>query len=400
MGFRNLPVLRPFSNFFSVFALSAAVLSSAGCAAKNQTAGNPSGLTMDEALMGAAANMMAEIAAGTKVAILSYASPSECLSEYVVRELEANIVETGKVTVVDRKELDLIRSEMDFQYSSEVRNESAQDLGRKLGAQVIITGSHTELAGTHRVLVRALVVESAVVTAQYRNTVVSDAVITALMKNCDKSQAAPTAAAGGGSPAKAAEPVQVAQAGAVPAQPAAPAKAALPSPDGPFNIGDMGPAGGIIFFDKGSFSDGWRYLEAAPADLNRQYPVSTEDFDAKDCFERGLGWGKKNTAEVMKIAMTKGGGFGWAAHATVNYSVNGFKDWFIPSRDELNFMYGNLHLNGKGNFRNDTYWSSTAFQLHGWGHRFMPQNFANGKQLDYNEGNFQNLHRIRPIRQF
>jgi len=398
MGFRNLPFLRPFFKFFSVFALSAAVLSSAGCAAKNQAAGNPDGLTMDEALMGAAANMMAELAAGTKVAILSYASSSECLSEYVVRELEANIVETGKVTVVDRKELDLIRSEMDFQYSSEVRNESAQDLGRKLGAQVIISGTHTELAGTHRVLVRALVVESAVVTAQYRNTVVSDRVITALMNNCGKtpaSPAAPAVAAGNSQPEPAAEPVQVAA-----AQPAATAKPALPSPDGPFNIGDMGPAGGIIFFDKGSFSDGWRYQEAAPADLDRQYPVSTERFDAKDCFERGLGWGKKNTAEVMKIAMTKGGGFGWAAHATVNYSVNGFKDWFIPSRDELNFMYGNLHLNGKGNFRNDTYWSSTAFHLHGWGHRFMPQNFANGKQLDYNEGDFQNLHRIRPIRQF
>ena len=30
-------------------------------------------------------------------------------------------------------------------------------------------------------------------------------------------------------------------------------------------IGGPGPAGGLIFYDKGFSSDGWRYLEAAPA---------------------------------------------------------------------------------------------------------------------------------------
>ncbi|GHU33390.1 hypothetical protein FACS1894172_11810 [Spirochaetia bacterium] len=29
-------------------------------------------------------------------------------------------------------------------------------------------------------------------------------------------------------------------------------------------IGDTGPAGGLIFYDKGDYSDGWRYLEVAP----------------------------------------------------------------------------------------------------------------------------------------
>jgi hypothetical protein len=31
-----------------------------------------------------------------------------------------------------------------------------------------------------------------------------------------------------------------------------------------YKIGDQYPAGGIIFYDKGIFSDGWRFLEAAP----------------------------------------------------------------------------------------------------------------------------------------
>ncbi|MBU4502161.1 MAG: PEGA domain-containing protein [Nanoarchaeota archaeon] len=33
----------------------------------------------------------------------------------------------------------------------------------------------------------------------------------------------------------------------------------------PLTIGRTGPAGGYIFYDKGNYSDGWQYLEAAPA---------------------------------------------------------------------------------------------------------------------------------------
>ena len=28
-----------------------------------------------------------------------------------------------------------------------------------------------------------------------------------------------------------------------------------------YNIGDLGPAGGIVFYDKGNNKDGWRYIE-------------------------------------------------------------------------------------------------------------------------------------------
>jgi hypothetical protein len=38
----------------------------------------------------------------------------------------------------------------------------------------------------------------------------------------------------------------------------------------------------------------------------------------------------------------------------------GQTDWFLPSRDELNLMYKNLHTNNQGNFNTSSaYWSST-----------------------------------------
>jgi hypothetical protein len=59
----------------------------------------------------------------------------------------------------------------------------------------------------------------------------------------------------------------------------------------------------------------------------------------------------------------------------------GKSDWFLPSKDELNQMYLQLHLNNLGNFLDHNYWSSTVCkegnndELEGW-----YQLFYNGTQ--------------------
>jgi hypothetical protein len=79
--------------------------------------------------------------------------------------------------------------------------------------------------------------------------------------------------------------------------------------------GAPGPAGGYVFYDKGEYSDGWRYLECAPED------------------------------DV--------------------YSFGGYEDWYVPSIKELIWMSDNLYKKGMGNFTynnyeslRDYYWSS------------------------------------------
>ena len=90
-----------------------------------------------------------------------------------------------------------------------------------------------------------------------------------------------------------------------------------------YKVGDTGPAGGIVFYDKGDRSDGWQYLEAAPPD-----------------FEFQANWNSAN--QMCKLL-----------------NINGFTGWRLPNRDELSFMYLNLKRKGLGGFGDDSYWSST-----------------------------------------
>ncbi|MDR1179733.1 MAG: hypothetical protein LBK44_04445, partial [Spirochaetales bacterium] len=92
-----------------------------------------------------------------------------------------------------------------------------------------------------------------------------------------------------------------------------------------YKIGDRGPAGGIIFFTMGG--SGWRYLEAAPADLP-DAEWGPDDVDIAT--ETRIGSGKKNT-ELIVAKLRELGETGMAAQLCAGYEVNGFKDWFLPS---------------------------------------------------------------------
>ncbi|MCP4131735.1 MAG: InlB B-repeat-containing protein [bacterium] len=113
-------------------------------------------------------------------------------------------------------------------------------------------------------------------------------------------------------------------------------------------VGDVGPAGGHIFFVKDEYSDGWRYLEAAPA--------STEWTD--------LAWGGYNTrlggtsaevgtgkANTEFIVNALGIGGNYAALACYLLVVNGYNDWFLPSYGDIYWMRFNLHEKGIGGFQ-------------------------------------------------
>jgi hypothetical protein len=353
------------------------------------------GMDLDTAIKEAAAQMGENLPGGTKVALVSGASSSAQLSEYVISRLEAALVGGKKLVVVDRANLDKIREEQGFQASGEVDDDSAKSIGKLLGAGAIVTGAFADLGDVYSLALKAINIETATVAVSYPGDIAKSTRIETLLASGGGAGTGTRTAQTGGNAVPATRTVASAPAAQTPVvQVSTPASAPTVPPVPTYKIGDTGPAGGLIFYDKGNNSSGWRYLEAAPADIDRKLYAARERITVK--VERSMGTGKTNTQAIMREANNRGGGFGWAAQACDALVVNGFDDWFLPSRDELHYMYGNLHIQGLGDFKSEWYWSSTfvdSYTINYW----FRENFANGDQQDYP---YQDQVNVRACRQF
>jgi len=122
-------------------------------------------------------------------------------------------------------------------------------------------------------------------------------------------------------------------------------------------VGDTGPAGGIIFYDEnidGNDDFSWRYLEAAPEDQGSAIEWGGK-YTLISFTNPSIGKGLSNTQEII----AKLGSGTYAAKVCDNLNINGYEDWFLPSKDELYLLYDNLYNNDIGNLQSKLYWSST-----------------------------------------
>jgi hypothetical protein len=157
-----------------------------------------------------------------------------------------------------------------------------------------------------------------------------------------------------------------------------------------YKIGDKGPAGGIVFYDKGSKSNGWRYLEVAPEETEWVGKLwGCHNGTSVETTSEEIGTGKKNTEDIVNHCKEKYRA-AWLCDQLVH---NGFKDWFLPSKGELNLMYENLKKSNLAGLTPNDYWSSSEGKFNtAWA-----QYFYNGKQSSVQK---DPTYRVRAIRQF
>lgn len=135
-----------------------------------------------------------------------------------------------------------------------------------------------------------------------------------------------------------------------------------------YSIGQVGPNSGIIVHVKDNPSEGWKYIELSNDELPQE-EWGCLNTSANLANNEEIGTGLMNSIAIAN------------RHEEINYFVNpticsnlnngtvtaktallsdiANKNWFIPSIDELQLIYENIHLNGQGNFTNSVYWSST-----------------------------------------
>ena len=163
--------------------------------------------------------------------------------------------------------------------------------------------------------------------------------------------------------------------------------------NGPCNVGDIGPGGGIVFFDAGSHQGWGRYLEAAPASSevigltwkkmsinDRRRPLYRDGKGSTARAQRVksklIGMGHINTSAIVKNY----GSGNYAARYADKLVLNGKDDWFLPSEDELEQMYAVMQTADLpiDPLQKSFYWSSSEYDYdNAW-----TVNFKDGQQFD------------------
>ncbi|MDR2661559.1 MAG: DUF1566 domain-containing protein [Treponema sp.] len=281
----------------------------------------------------------------------------------LTRLLENALQRTGKFDIIDRGATEDILREHGFQLSDLSDSRKTAEVSKVLNANYLVRPSVMPLAGD-------LFLESRIVdlnTARILNSaeVRIKADLSDAYEKLGAFAAALTGSVRGGGAAAAGQGTE-------------------------YKVGDRGPAGGWIFYDKGRIINGWRYLEAAPveAEVNVQWGAYQKDVVGTSTV---VGAGKRNT-ELIVAFLRRNGESNRAAQFCDSLVIDGYDDWFLPSKDELNLMYTNLKAKGLGEFSTTVYWSSSEYNSYAW-----DQRFSDGAQ---NNGNKYTTYCVRAVRAF
>ncbi len=118
----------------------------------------------------------------------------------------------------------------------------------------------------------------------------------------------------------------------------------------PYTIGETGPAGGKVFYVTNGGTHG---LEAAPVDQSVGASWGCYGVPIPVANNTAVGMGAANTAAIVMACADDN----TAAKVADSYVFNGYSDWFLPSKAELDLLYQNRAvLDG---FNKITYWSSS-----------------------------------------
>jgi len=146
-------------------------------------------------------------------------------------------------------------------------------------------------------------------------------------------------------------------------------------------------AGGLIFYL--NTSDGSGFVSAS-SDQSTGIPWWNGSYISTGATGTAIGTGQTNTTTIVNAQ----GVGSYAAQLCDDLSLNGYSDWFLPSKDELNAMYTNLYQAGLCGFPSFYYWSSSEHSsTQAWAQYFQSSIYQNEEPKQAADG-------VRAVRAF
>jgi uncharacterized phage infection (PIP) family protein YhgE len=171
-------------------------------------------------------------------------------------------------------------------------------------------------------------------------------------------------------------------------------------------IGQVAPkigdeyAGGIVFYLDATSLHGLVVSKVNLSNGGTEWGCYCQDIKNT---KAEVGAGSNNTKEMLSQCLSAQNIGNWAAKIVDNYISEGKTDWFLPSKDELNLIYLNVHKNGLGSFSTTVpYWSSTqtSYGSCGISGGAWTQNFGTGQQIQEYKAGYAGTGAVRAVRSF
>jgi len=135
---------------------------STNCASTSTSSVKKSGTNIENALVTAVEQAFKNVDRGSRIAVIHIQAPSNDLNNYLLGDLQ-HILVSKRYNLVDRVDLDKIRAERDFQYSSEVDDNTAVSLGKFVGADMVVTGGIDGVGTFRRLRLKVMETQTAVI---------------------------------------------------------------------------------------------------------------------------------------------------------------------------------------------------------------------------------------------
>jgi hypothetical protein len=169
-----------------------------------------------------------------------------------------------------------------------------------------------------------------------------------------------------------------------------------------YKVGETGPAGGIIFYDQGSKKNGWRYMETTKKDIDIVAPGGCYTTISINT-DSAIGTGLENTNKIIDLCSESG----ISARVAKNYTLNNYKDWFLPSYYEIIELFNS---NPNSSSPNKAQYVQFVQQgIPGYGYQTSTfqgmvsqanMNFGNNWVQAWTNSGRNSNHYVRPVRRF